>query len=738
MEASKHGSVSLSVAATLLDTKGTDEKIESVAYVFSAGGQLLGHKPLDAKGNATLTIPATAAAQSVRVLVGPQVDQDAHTEGLAAELARRGAQEAKVRLDAGATKASAVLQIPSSVWQCWLRSACVVRGTLLKHTDRDGVSMDLPVVNATVEVYEVDPITIILPRIPDDILAKIRELILIPLPWPPDPIGPISVLPGELDAQRRAALAHVPALDTPVLGSKATVISQGARTASVTTTARTLSRTAAVTSAARSDVAIPATSASLHALELATTPREIRATLLVNPSLVRPILCRFFPQYVTMHRIATATTNDCGHFQALFFRGCGNTDQPDLYFKARQRIFGFFDVVIYAPTPIVCHTYWNYQCGTEVTLHTTHPLAITGTPCQPVVAPNNWVLFTAVGNFPVSRIRGASSALAGTTTPSTIGLTDGNAPFGGTLRFRLDFDNSLRDSLNVKYYQVSYRKGTSGAFTPLIGECHRHYTHEVGSDLVLEVFTLGPKVVNNVANLFEIPPGVPPLGQWTYPDAVQDLTNAVFTTTDVAPLAAPGVAWPGFGSYEIKVDLFDANANPVNITAKGIKYVVPTSTDLSGTISTVDASTLGLVSGNSFILTLQIDNSVCSASIDAPTINGTPADDCCGVLHYNPADAVKMPWSAVQAHQFATYSFGVVRGVQPVVSQSGTVAPVPFSTTQTVATLMSANPAPGCNAGGCTVAGFSENLYVAAMATDGWGRLSGYDASAVRAFVLAQ
>jgi hypothetical protein len=38
---------------------------------------------------------------------------------------------------------------------------------------------------------------------------------------------------------------------------------------------------------------------------------------------------------------------------------------------------------------------------------------------------------------------------------------------------------------------------------------------------------------------------------------------------------------------------------------------------------------------------------------------------------------------------------------------------------------------------GCPVAGFSENLHVYALATDGLSRLSGYDDGKVRAFVLA-
>ncbi len=109
-----------------------------------------------------------------------------------------------------------------------------------------------------------------------------------------------------------------------------------------------------------------------------------------------------------------------------------------------------------------------------------------------------------------------------------IGLTDADAPFGETLRPRIEFDNSLREDLGVKYYRVSYRKGTSGNFIPLTAPISRHYTHEVGDDLVLEEFNLGPKSEKSPGvpllnpNLFEIPPALPPIGQWSIPDAVED------------------------------------------------------------------------------------------------------------------------------------------------------------------------------------------------------------------------
>src|SRR5690606_12275376 len=137
----------------------------------------------------------------------------------------------------------------------------------------------------------------------------------------------------------------------------------------------------------------------------------------------------------------------------------------------------------------------------------------------PVDAPPDWVLVTAIGNLPLSRIRGCSSALQATTGPSNLGLAmqlgddpsvfDGR-PFGGLLRLRCEFDNSLREALGVKYYRVSYRKGTSGAFTPLTGEVHRHYSFEEGGELNFPAYSLGPKVVNGTPHLYEIPPALPP------------------------------------------------------------------------------------------------------------------------------------------------------------------------------------------------------------------------------------
>lgn len=728
----EHKSLNLIVRADLLESQGAEKVPQTMAYAFSSGGRLLARQLIE-KGNATLPLPARTTAQRVRVLVGPVIEEKEIT---VADLTRRGAQEQFIRIDANNLRPAANFSILPNAWLCWLQSLCFVQGRLVKTVTTGGVQVDMPVNNATVEVYEVDPFYILIPRLPDYVIEGLREIILNPIPMPdPPPFRGIPFPipdPAPFDRISRVALNPQPlppgfgkvALNPQPLPPKTNIASlvgfdpqpepPGSR----------------VGFNPQPDPPIDLLrSSQLQFLARTTSTFHFRQSLIDNVVLVRPLLCYFYPTFVTMQLVATAITDECGHFQTFFFNGCGNPDKPDLYFKAKQQILPqpfFPPTTIYAPTPVACHTYWNYVCGSEVKLHTTHPLARTSPPCQPVIAPNNWVLFMAVGNYPIQLVQQDSTqADHGLATAARSGAQVGS-PFGGLLRFRVEFDNSLRDDLNVKYYQMSYRKGSSGAFIPLTMEVHRHYTHEVGGDLILEVFPLGPQVVGSTANLFEIPPALPPVGQWSFPDLTEDLTSAKFPTHTLLPVTSE------FGKYQVKLDLFDDTGAPVNIAAKGIKYRIPDTDDFSGDIQTADAAALGLVSSNSMIVTLFIDNNVCAAGIDAPTLDGVPAGDNCGLLEYDPASpgSVQMNYTASHPNGFATHNFHLYRGVNLLTPPSVSGIPVgagSFSSTETVNYLL----------GGCEIAGFSENVYVAAMATDGWGRLSGYDAGAVRAFVLA-
>lgn len=684
--------VTLRVAADFLQAKSEDKRPAVAAYAYSDGGHLLAYATLGAQGDTKLELPAARAPFAARILLGPAPSGEKDIPALD-ELLRRGAIEQHVTLRPGETVPDLSIPVYPDTWRYWLIGLCLVKGTVLKRVTRDGVAMDFPVCHATVEIYEVDPLWIVLPKLPPYVIAHLRDILAGRMPPGPLPgPGPVeSIESHAIDAASLEAL-HAAA------GNQA------------------------LRFAAKSGSA-----------------QMFQQALANHAALIRPILCWLYPRFVTMQLIGTAATDDCGHFARFIFKGYRNPDQPDLYFKVKQRLFGFFEATLYAPTPIACHTWWDYKCGTEVTLHVTNPLAITCTPCAPVIAGENWVLFNAIGNHPLSDIRGSAYGLAGTTNAGNLGLTGDGSPWGGVLMPRLDFDNSLRDALGVKYYRLSWKPNGApdSQYQHLNAAISRHYAQMIGADLVLTAYPLGPTVAGSEGNLFEIPPAVPPAGQWSVANAVEDTINGKFDTT-TAVQGQPILD----GLVQIRLELFDDAGHAVDIAALHIDYYVPSSVDGSGTIHTVLATDpqlglgAGLVQGNAIVITLHVNNEPCTAQIGAPLVGGVGADECCGVLGYQAdTDNVTMPWQASHPHGFATYGFLVRRGDRDVLSDSGAVGGGSFSETRSVGYLMTTNPAPGCT-GGCTVAGFTEVLNVYATATNGWGTLTNYDASDARAFVL--
>jgi hypothetical protein len=131
------------------------------------------------------------------------------------------------------------------------------------------------------------------------------------------------------------------------------------------------------------------------------------------------------------------------------------------------------------------------------------------------------------------------------------------------------------------------------------------------------------------------------------------------------------------------------------------------------------------------------DNSRCFASLDSITLGGQSAGTDCGILKYvNLTDLATLTYRASQAHASATYSFRVLRGANEIstLDQSGTVGAPSYTETALVSVLLGTCAGPG----GPGTAGFLEELYVATKAINGEGRLSGYDASDARAFVLSK
>lgn len=719
------GKVELSVHVQLQEVDDRQAAPQPAVYAYSAGGKLLAMQPADERGQARLALAVGPEDTAVRVLVGPTLERPE-----ASELLRRGAVARPLRLSLKDPRPKLVLTIDPDSWRCWLLGRCVVRGTLLKRVVSGGLPLELPVCHASIDVWEVDPWPVLVPRLPPWVIDGLRRVIVEPRPPWPEPPGPWPIDgPGPLPppgpgpdpvplAQRRAMRAG----RTPGIGSGAAVLA--------------------------SFHAAPQ-AGELKTLAQIGNAQQFQQALIRHPELVRPLLCWFYPHIVTKQKVATAVTDECGQFRAVFWRGCQSSDVPDLYFTAQQRLFGWLNVSIYEPTPVPCHTHWNYVCGTPVTLITTSPWAIACSPCRPYHPGDNWVLFTAVGNTSLKAIHGGGAPGA---TGDNLGLLQSGAPWGGVLRPRLDFDNALRESLGVRYYQLSWRKGMAGDFKPLSVEVNRHYAHMVGTDLVIDPYRLGPNhmvVGDQTLELYEIPPALPPLGQWTIANAVLDTENGEFDSRVFSRGLAfeeDGDVVPGSvdesGLYQIKLDLYDAAGNQIDIAAKGIDYYVPDSVSLSGSIPTVKASSVtlpgggSLVQGNSLVLTLHVDNNHCWAGVGAPWTPSGTADPCCGVLRFAPGASVSMPYVAYHPHGFATHAFSVVRSATQILSPSGGVGS--FVITRTVHDMMTLNlPAACAGKPECTTAAFGERLDVYEMATDGWGSDLGYEASDLRAFALS-
>ena len=739
--------IPLDVTAAQIDGEGMPPL---TAYAFSSGGALLDAQKVDERGSARLSIPVTRDGDAVRVVLGPAIDDDKPDVG---ELLRRGGIDAHLAVRPEMKELSPVrFEVTPDVRIHILGRRCLVKGTLIKRVVSGGIVRDLPVCNAAVDIWEVDPWHVIIPRLPDFELDRLRPIIRGPwppvdLPHPPQPPDfDISDLVPDVLGPRALNPQPLPPRDG-ILGPRALNPQPLPPRFSAAQGMQTLTH-AATRSQSMQMNASPQHMMPMALLVAADSGRvALERTVLDNLALLRPILCWLYPQRVWKTRIATVMTDECGHFRTSIWRSILDADVPDLYFTARQRIWPFVWTTIYEPTPVACSTYWDYRCGTEVTLVTRHRAARTCLPCPPVIAPNNWVLFMAIGNTSVWRIHGANTTTAVGAAgheATKHGLLDGTAPWGGTLRPRLEFDNALRSTLGVHFYRVSFKKPSEPdtAWRFSTDAVSRHYVQTIAGEPVITQYPLGPVTVGSSSHLYQIPPALPPVGQWSHPNVVLDTQSAVIDTNAVAP----GVGYDVNGSpvgaaegglWQVRVELFDAAGNAADPETLGIAWRVPMSNDLTGTIQTANAATLGLVdtARNCMTVTVNVDNNRCYASIGVPTVADVPASPGCGVLRYvSTSSTVATPFTALHRSSFADYSFYVLRGEGPdhQIARNGvaptTAAAMPAAPTATVSEMLD----------GCDLAGFTEQLYVAHRATDGWGRQSQNDASAVRAFVLAQ
>jgi hypothetical protein len=759
-----------------------------MVYAFDATGQFLAAKalPKGEQGQVKLELPSELADTTVRVVLGPQQAEERQevpmwmdklirrgevrkeTPSLAS-LSRKGAYEKRVRLAADGGIIDMVVFQPD--WTKWLLCRCVVRGRLVKRVPLpDGTTKELGVCHACVKMYEVDKIPKIILQLPERDLFRLRDelwrILEKPLPrpvvFPPPPPPPPETIGKVVGPMTIAGPER-----TPLLGSL------------VATPVIPLPPPEPTSSL----------KGELEPIFRAASVSQLRSALVAKAEVLAVHICSLEWLWYWFHTdlIKCVCTDEQGRFETTIWYRCAG-DKPDLYFKAVQCIGGTLHT-LYDPG-VACHTYWDYVCGSEVVLETDDPAAITCVSQDPVDPPPGvslWVMPYGVGGIRLDQIYpkwqkdpiGPGWHMINP-IPEKYGLTDFadgvdtwvDVPFGSTLGFRHGYSSGIPYDVPDKpaYYRWLYNKLDSvGNETewrefaaPVAETVVRHY---VDYDLAhpelpptFPAYLLGPQEKNNM-HLYEFKPHklLQVSGhkrEWPVDDWFAEIYSGIIQSVNL-----PGGVASAAGKYKIKLEVYDKNANMVSPGPGTFNFIVPTGLAADGVTILTRKAEASEIQGGGFIFYLHVDNNQCEAEIYDTIVNGVAAGPC-GFIGYAPGDDVHLSFKAKHPNGFGRFKFTIVRGSSGYVlaasapadpSASPPIKPddvawpnAPLVTDTPVngfkrnaSSVFTKNVGEAAMRGGCPKAAFSENLYVAATATNGWGRLSGLDASALpKAFAL--
>ncbi len=731
-----------------------DERLPDLKVTaFDANGQFLAATTAEAggKGQVKFELPPSASGKMVRVVLGPkrpdifdevpqwvarlaQPQPERKNTPVLAEMLNHSGLEKRLRLPL--ERRDFEIAVLPGDWKKWLLCSCVVRGRLIKRVALpDGTTQDLGVCHACVMIYEVDKIPWIIYRLPERDLFRLRDDLLValgrPLPDPPEPFNPLGL---GTTAEVRTALSRQIIKDANQVATPVIPLPPPKPTETLL--------------------------AAMDGVFRATSSAQLRTALLDQVHLLPPYICAFPWLWFKFKKdlIKCVCTDEQGRFETTIYYRCFG-DKPDLYFKAWQCIGGSLHM-LYDPG-VACHTHWNYVCGTEVTLETDDPAAITCVPTEPVDVPPgvaDWVMPYAVGGVRLDQIKPTGFT----------DFTDGNGtwakiPFGGGLGFRHGYSSNIPYDIAGKpaFYGWLYNQLDSlGNETtwrefapPVSSSVVRHYAdYDLAHPELPPVFPaylLGPQEKFS-KHVYEFKPHQPPplaghKREWPVDDWFGDIYTGILESPSL-----PGGVASAAGQYKIKLVVYDKNGNLLLPGPGTFEFIVPTGVAADGTTILARKALAGEIEGGGFVFQLHIDNNPCQAVIYEAQVN-TVAAGPCGFIKYGPGDDVLLSFKAYHPNGFGRFKFNVFKG------STGSVAPAcapaaPGAVSWSVAPLVTDSPngythdASGLFTksvdeaairGGCPKAAFGENLTVVATITNGWSRLSGLDASgAPHAFAL--
>jgi hypothetical protein len=712
-----------------VDVKLTDrgEAPPLQAYAFTNQGKLLGTAPVE-KGSATVEVPAELNGRTVELILGPRIEKD------------------QPRLS---------LEIPSIVLPSWC--VCHVRGRLVKHvTLPDGTTDERPVCNARVHICEVDRIPLVIARLPEYEIIRLRDELLDRLRIIPERIIPRPPRPGPDPSPLRGLSPTFGAASSPMTrASRGQAFAESAapqpRTASaqMRSTADSLGAASLLSSTQQQSVA---------ALATADSAAQARTHLSSLASLIVIHLCAldWLWGYFRTDCLNPVMVDANGRFHALLFHDC--SDQPDIYIWVEQFQDGAWTTV-YRPG-IGCGTRWNYACSTEIVINIPGAVACEDPGYDVPSGVTLFVLPWAIASSPIwGKPAGAPPAPTGWVRPdgyidyhaAGLGLLH-DAPFGGTLNFIHD-DSYFIPSAGIKYYRYSYRRVGTASWTPISTPLNRIYRMEYsgpGQLPTYETYPVGPFTVGAQTSLFEFKPKVPPARPTDPPTVVVrewghgnlgEVAASWNTGAAAPPLSADNVG-DDAGDFDVKIEVFDPAGVQVMPGAATFRFLVR---NADGT--TTRLATPAEEAGGAYVLRVHVDNNHVQSDLPQPSIGGVAASDDCGFLRYEPGDSVLVRYLAAHPNNHAVFGFGIKRGSNwlatasttgPYVEVSAASAPTGSITPYNkVGGYYQRDFAPAELVGTCVNAAFAASLHVYGKATNGYDRL-GLDAGELIAFALAE
>lgn len=661
-EKAKHITINLSV--------GFDSEPESElplkAYLFTRAGRLLASAPVT-KGKTALKGEA-GGRKDLRLFIAPAPPEGEGEVAASLDMMERlQAYEPSWTL---AESGSIELKpIPKKLWSCWLRR-CRVRGTVVVPSLVGGVWQDLPLPHAKVHICEVDPLWLLLKRIPNihifqlrDDLLKILDRTWIPIPNPgpdPDPWFDLGTRLSKLPMNRAlVAVGNINKLN-PQPEPPSPV-----QTLDLETAAKTI------------EAALPQNS---RIKLLSSSSLEVRNLLASHLEAFWPVLCLWhwhwpwlWPFLRTWERTAVETDAN-GTFDTNIWY-CPFGDHPDLYFWVDYSIDSAWTPV-YKPS-VRCHTWWNYPCGTEVTLHVTDP-RVSGVAVQPDPPPAS-VLVERIGDIWLADIQAN-----GTTTAMDMPNGLGPMPhaFGDVLYPHVEFSSSL-EAAGVTHYRWSYQHINEDGTERAPGEPW-HVVSTPISRIYTEIVNIGDREVWRRGNVslgpvgsgdqvaFILPPHDPPVNPG-HIDAWWDFcrnneASAFFHTTQAYPDSGLTAGW-----VKLRLELFRQDAGTLHrVSPAGGFQIPPPDYHGEGDMESIAAGLPyvedlhdELCDGPDpvqvFVLNICIDNRPTYANIIPATVPGS-VTGCTGILTYSGNPDVSIAFNASQPGNHGGFVFGVQLG----------------------------------------------------------------------------